>query len=397
MKTLFIAIAFLFSTSVFSQSIINTLGTNGEFTIKDSASNFLKLNQTNGLISISKSIRLRNTTDSLTGVIYKENNPFLHNYGVFNLFLGINSGNFDMTGDVNLGLGELTLRKNSTGNRNIAFGRQTLFDNTTGDDNIGVGFGSLYRNISGSRNVGVGGEALTANNGNDNTAIGFASLNTLTTGDRNTAIGNYAGNLVTTGSNLTLVGYNSEPSSVTATNEITLGDGNVTTLRCNTQTITSLSDMRDKKNIQDLSLGLDFLMTVKPRQFNWDKREWYEGSNADGSKMKDVPTAGFIAQELDEAQTTADAEWLSLVLKTNPERIEASYNNLLPVMVKAIQELKAENDELKKQNEVLASEVNSMKTTSERLAKLERMMNEMNTAKHTSLNKDKEANLTNNR
>jgi septal ring factor EnvC (AmiA/AmiB activator) len=138
-------------------------------------------------------------------------------------------------------------------------------------------------------------------------------------------------------------------------------------------------------------------MTVKPRQFNWDKREWYEGNQSDGSKMKEVTTAGFIAQELDEAQTTADAEWLSLVLKTNPERIEASYNNLLPVMVKAIQELKSENDELKKQNEVLAAEVNSMKSTNERLAKLEKMMNEMNSVKHTSLNNNKEVNLTNNK
>ena len=56
--------------------------------------------------------------------------------------------------------------------------------------------------------------------------------------------------------------------------------------------------------------------------------------------MQETPTAGFIAQELDEAQTTANTEWLNLVLKDNPEKWEATPGNLLPIMVKAIQELK---------------------------------------------------------
>jgi Chaperone of endosialidase len=123
----------------------------------------------------------------------------------------------------------------------------------------------------------------------------------------------------------------------------------------------SLSDARDKKNISELSLGLDFITKLLPRQFNWDKREWYDNNVSDGSKMKEAPTAGFIAQELDEAQTSAGVEWLNLVLKDNPEKWEATYGNLLPVMVKAIQELKTENDELKNRNETLE----------ERLAKYE--------------------------
>ncbi len=65
--------------------------------------------------------------------------------------------------------------------------------------------------------------------------------------------------------------------------------------------------------------------------------------------MLETPTAGFVAQELDEAQTKANAEWLNLVLKSNPEKLEATYGNLLPVIVKAIQDLKKENDELKEQ------------------------------------------------
>ena len=84
--------------------------------------------------------------------------------------------------------------------------------------------------------------------------------------------------------------------------------------------------------------------------------------------MKKAPTAGFIAQELDEVQTIENAEWLNLVLKDNPEKLEASYGNLLPVMVKAIQELKTENDMLK-----------------DKLSRFEQMLNEINSNRSASL------------
>ncbi len=69
--------------------------------------------------------------------------------------------------------------------------------------------------------------------------------------------------------------------------------------------------------------------------------------------MKEDPTAGFIAQELDEAQTTENAEWLNLVLKDNPEKWEATPGNLFPVLVKAVQELNEENQKLKIKNQNL--------------------------------------------
>ncbi|MEP7145471.1 MAG: hypothetical protein ABI792_00530, partial [bacterium] len=121
-----------------------------------------------------------------------------------------------------------------------------------------------------------------------------------------------------------------------------------------------------------------------------DKREWYENNISDGSKMKELPTAGFIAQELDEVQTTENAEWLNLVLKDNPEKLEATYGNLLPVMVKAIQELKSENDKLKQYNENLSSEVESLKSMNEKIVKLEKMVSKLTSVRHTSLMKSTE-------
>ena len=162
-------------------------------------------------------------------------------------------------------------------------------------------------------------------------------------------------NSVTTGRNLTLIGYNSQPSSIDSYNQVTLGDGWVSSLRCNVQSISSLSDARDKDNISDLSIGLDFLMKLKPRQFNWDRREWYENGFSDGSKMQSTLSAGFIAQELEEVQENLHAEWLNLVLKDNPDRLEATQGNLIPVLVKAIQEQQKQIEDLKKEIFVLKS------------------------------------------
>ena len=56
---------------------------------------------------------------------------------------------------------------------------------------------------------------------------------------------------------------------------------------------------------------------------------------------------GFIAQELDETQTEFGVEEnLNLVYKSNPDKLEASYGRLIPVLVKAIQELSAKVEEL---------------------------------------------------
>lgn len=110
-------------------------------------------------------------------------------------------------------------------------------------------------------------------------------------------------------------------------------------------------------------------MNLRPRQFNWDRREWYEDGKPDGSRMQTAPSAGFIAQELDEVQTKEHTEWLNLVLKSNPDKLEATPGNLLPIMVKAIQELKSENDLLKdrlfrfeRAQQLLLSEIEKLKS-----------------------------------
>ncbi len=370
-KLFIILLMAILGSSTYSQSITNTLGAGGSFIIKESANTFFTLDQATGVVTLNKSMSLPYTTGLTIGVIKKGSESFIHDYAGsgttgLNTFMGEGAGNFTMGGT------------DQNGSLNSVFGASAFMLNTTGYLNSGFGVATLQSNTTGYQNSSFGGNALAWNStGYSNSAFGQAALGGSETGHQNSAFGESAGNTVTSGSNLTIIGFNAQPSLGSATNQITLGDNYVASLRCNTSTISSLSDARDKKNIRDLQLGIDFLMKLKPRLFNWDRREWYANNASDGSKMQNTPTAGFIAQELDTVQTSEKAEWLNLVLKSNPNKLEATSGNLLPIIVKAIQDLKTENDQLKEKNEVAQVVNENLKTTTdelnERLTKFEKM------------------------
>jgi hypothetical protein len=142
---------------------------------------------------------------------------------------------------------------------------------------------------------------------------------------------------ITTGDQNTCIGFNANPTSATASYQFTLGGTDIQTLRCNQTSITSLSDARDKTDIVDTPYGLDFINTLKPRQFKWDTRD---GNIKDGTLEQ-----GFIAQELLES-ANGNNDSLNLVLEDNPNKLEASAGNLIPLLVKAVQELSARVVEL---------------------------------------------------
>ncbi len=89
MKTLIIIFTFLISTTIFSQNITNTLGTNGLFTIKNSTTTYFTLTQSTGYVDMLRSLNLAVTSDSNSGVSRKGGLRFLHTYGTNNTFLGV--------------------------------------------------------------------------------------------------------------------------------------------------------------------------------------------------------------------------------------------------------------------------------------------------------------------
>jgi hypothetical protein len=95
-------------------------------------------------------------------------------------------------------------------------------------------------------------------------------------------------------------------------------------------TISAISDARLKENVQDIDVGLSAILALKPRKFDWKSNK---GKDIKGDR-------GFIAQEFETVFPNLIDEW-----KDNAPEGEAPYKSvrqdLIPVLVKAIQELTA--------------------------------------------------------
>jgi len=100
-------------------------------------------------------------------------------------------------------------------------------------------------------------------------------------------------------------------------------------------TITAISDQRLKQNIRDLDDGLASVMALKPRKFDWK-----EGK---GQDIKDA--RGFIAQEFETVFPDMIDEWRDPAPE-GEEPYKAINANLIPTLVKAIQEQQALIDTL---------------------------------------------------
>jgi hypothetical protein len=261
-----------------------------------------------------------------------------------NIAIGDQSLTYNTTGSNNFAAGQYSLLANSSGTDNIGIGYNALFFNSTGVNNFAFGNNSLKENNTGNNNIALGYQSLKSNSngGSDNIALGFESFRDFVAGDGNIAIGKEAGLSLLVGTNNILIGAGAQPSVNNANDEITLGNmSQYTVLRIGTNVITTTSDRRDKTDIIDIKEGINFLMQLKPVTFTWNTRDQLNV----GRK-----SAGFIAQDLLSLQKSSSiGDNLDLVSENNPEKLEARYNNLLPVMVKAIQDQQTIIEQLKKE------------------------------------------------
>lgn len=112
--------------------------------------------------------------------------------GSSNTFLGLNAGNFTMTGELNTAIGTNAFAANTTGFANTASGAAALISNTTGSSNTASGANALQNNTTGTFNTASGAAALVFNTGGSNTACGASALANNTTAFNNTASGAFA-------------------------------------------------------------------------------------------------------------------------------------------------------------------------------------------------------------
>jgi hypothetical protein len=100
--------------------------------------------------------------------------------------------------------------------------------------------------------------------------------------------------------------------------------------------ISAISDARHKENIRDLDVGLAEIMQLQPRVFDWKEGQ---GKNTQNDR-------GFIAQEFEQVFPDLIDEWKDPAPE-GEEPYKSVRQDLIPVLVKAIQELKAELDTVK--------------------------------------------------
>jgi hypothetical protein len=142
---------------------------------------------------------------------------------------------FTNNGGQNTAIGSISLTSNTLGANNTGIGYGSLTTNTTGGDNTASGRYALRFNVTGNFNTAVGSSALLNNTASNNTGIGYNAGQAVTSGAQNTLLGASAGasgtNNLTTGSNNTIIGYNAAASAATVSNEVTIGNSSVTSLR----------------------------------------------------------------------------------------------------------------------------------------------------------------------
>jgi hypothetical protein len=306
----------------------------------------------------------------------------------FNTLVGYQSGYSNVSSSSLTALGYLAGR-NTLGNFNTALGRSALqaAASASGGQNTAVGAFALEIDNAGENNVAVGYQALKANtSGNENTAVGYSAGDLVTTGTENTFVGKFAGIDITTGSYNTGVGANALANSflnhsncsglgygttVTGNDQVQLGNSSTTTYVYGT--VQNRSDLRDKADVQDTDLGLEFIMGLRPRKYRWDMREdykvprppqnatedeiaaWKEANKLsnlthDGSQTRTRYHQGLIAQEV---KATMDAMGVDFggyqdhKINGGEDVLSIGYDEMIAPLVKAIQELKAEFDAYK--------------------------------------------------
>lgn len=166
---------------------------------------------------------------------------YTNSNGSENQFVGFNSGNANTTGSQNYFSGYASGQSNTSGSFNYFSGYQAGYRNTTSQFNHFVGFNSGYSNTSGTNNYFSGfstgqfnttgsnnhfnGFASGQNNisGANNYFSGYRSGYRNTSGSVNQFVGYESGYNTTTGNNNLFIGYQSGYNNVLGTNNWALG------------------------------------------------------------------------------------------------------------------------------------------------------------------------------
>ena len=311
-------------------------------------------------------------TDGYSNVANGYQSMYYNTVGNYNVSTGYQAL-FNNNNNYNVANGYQAMYSNTSGYQNTAQGYQAMYSNTTGYTNVAMGNTALYSNTDGFGNVAIGDQAMYSAVGTGNTAVGQWSL-MQNAGNANTAIG--LGSFFTWGStnylNSTALGYY---APISASDQVRVGNNSTTSIGGQVGW-TTLSDKRFKKDIQENSLGLSFILKLRPVTYHLDIDKLSEFihlpdsvRNKESEKIKsDALQTGFIAQEVEQAAQDLGFDFSGVDKPKNEnDYYGLRYAEFTVPLVKAVQEQQTMIDSLKLKNEKIEKELITNKSQIETL------------------------------
>ncbi len=232
-------------------------------------------------------------------------NAHFYKTGYNNTAVGANAllGTPYQYGSGNTAVGTSALADNR-GAGNTAVGHLALSSNGRGGGNVAMGNNAAQTIESGVLNTAIGSDAMSEYSfGWWNTAIGASALR-FGMGSYNVAVGTGSG--MADGSNFENTTALGAGSTVTASNQIRIGNSSVTSIGGQVSWAT-LSDGRFKKDIKEDVSGLEFIQGLRPVSYSIDYDAFDKflrvpdslRSERAKSRKKIVRQTGFVAQEVE--------------------------------------------------------------------------------------------------
>jgi hypothetical protein len=347
-----------------------------------------------------------NTTGSVTAVGFTA--LYANTTGTANTAMGWKALDANTTGGFNTALGEEALGNNTTASNNTAVGYQAGYSTTTGGTSTYIGYQAGYTNTTNDYNTYVGWQAGYTATGRNNTFVGIESGKLMTTGIKNTILGAYNGNsggldIRTASNNIVLSDGDGNPNFISgyfptasatysaATRVVTMGLGGTSATRdgnlfldgstasgwgpvvagranggaawfvgsysiivsgtnqfltcsntaggvylngASATSWTAVSDERQKENLVEITDGASKVASLRAvvGNYTWDEEK--------------VKRPFLIAQDLQKVLPEAVTE---SEMKGGGTQLGIAYTEVIPLLVAAIKELKAEIDSLKAQ------------------------------------------------
>jgi len=259
---------------------------------------------------------------------------------------------------------------------NVAIGNNTLSGAMDGAAyNVALGHDAGKSITTGSGNIVIGydcGDELTT--GQSNTFVGYGAGHAAVGGNGNTLIGYLAGANITSGAENTIIGHDCDVASNDNTNNVVIGHdltatdkNNAVFIGNNTNHIENdfnadatwnySSDVRQKKDIEDDTLGLEFINDLRPVTYKHKSpsefpKEW-KAYDADDKRAMggDKTIHGLIAQEVKQALDNQGVDTFGGWSVGDDGRQRISAEKMVMPLIKAVQELSAEVKSLKQQLE----------------------------------------------